>query len=162
MQCEKFCVVQCSHRVWNLFSSPSPPMQISQKPPIVFAATCGGSYYGGTGVITSHDYPSTYQNNEDCEWTLRGLRGHYLTLTFDALDVEGSGNCSDGDYIEIRDLNATGGLSDILRSLAYSKQWCIQNFREGVLGVNPKAAGANLGQPIISKIFPKPHENERN
>ena len=75
---------------------------------IVFIATCGGSYYGGTGVINSHDYPSTYGNNEDCEWTLRGLRGHYLTLTFDALDVEGSGNCSDGDYIEIRDLNATG------------------------------------------------------
>ncbi len=74
---------------------------------MVRTAACGGYYSGQTGVIASHNYPNNYENNEDCEWTLRGLRGHYLTLTFDSLDVQSSTNCS-SDYIEIRDLNATG------------------------------------------------------
>lgn len=74
----------------------------------VLAAACGGSFYGQSGQISSHGFPGNYDNNEDCEWTLRGLRGHYLTLTFDTLDIQGSGNCTTGDYIEIRDLNATG------------------------------------------------------
>ncbi|KAL3836256.1 hypothetical protein ACJMK2_021695 [Sinanodonta woodiana] len=73
-------------------------------------ATCGGHYVGQRGVITSPNYPSNYDNNADCIWTVSGPTGHYLTFTFTTFNLEAAVNCTSADYLEIRDYNATGDI----------------------------------------------------
>uniref|UniRef100_A0A8C1I6Q0 Cubilin (intrinsic factor-cobalamin receptor) n=1 Tax=Cyprinus carpio TaxID=7962 RepID=A0A8C1I6Q0_CYPCA len=73
-------------------------------------ATCGGTYIGQSGIIRSPGYPdSNYPDNSNCEWYLEGPTGHYLTLTYTALDLQSSSNCNN-DYVEIREYNASGRL----------------------------------------------------
>ncbi|KAH3692443.1 hypothetical protein DPMN_194284 [Dreissena polymorpha] len=71
-------------------------------------ATCGGSYSGSSGVITSPNYPANYESNLDCVWIIRGPTGHSLTFTFEAFALEASQNCTSDDYLEIREVNSTG------------------------------------------------------
>ncbi|XP_066579431.1 cubilin [Amia ocellicauda] len=73
-------------------------------------AVCGGTYIGQSGTIHSPGYPtSNYPDGSDCEWYLQGPTGHYLTLSFTALNLQSSPECSN-DYIELREYNATGRL----------------------------------------------------
>ncbi|XP_030624670.1 LOW QUALITY PROTEIN: cubilin [Chanos chanos] len=73
-------------------------------------AVCGGTYTGQSGTISSPGYPdSNYPDNSNCEWYLEGPTGHYLTLTFTALDLQSSTDCS-SDYVEVREYNASGQL----------------------------------------------------
>ncbi|KAL0156415.1 hypothetical protein M9458_047661, partial [Cirrhinus mrigala] len=70
-------------------------------------ATCGGTYIGQNGIIKSPGYPdSNYPDNSNCEWYLEGPTGHYLTLTYTALDLQSSSDCNN-DYVEIREYNAS-------------------------------------------------------
>nr|XP_023646366.1 cubilin [Paramormyrops kingsleyae] len=72
--------------------------------------TCGGTYTGQSGIIHSPGYPdSHYPDGSICEWYIEGPTGHYLTLTFNALDLQGSDACS-ADYVELREYNASGRL----------------------------------------------------
>ncbi|XP_061178089.1 cubilin-like [Saccostrea echinata] len=75
---------------------------------LVHLARCGGTYVGQTAMIASPNFPRSYGNNENCEWNLRGPTGHFLTLTFLSFSLESSASCASADYVEIRDLNATG------------------------------------------------------
>ncbi|KAF4095682.1 cubilin isoform X1 [Onychostoma macrolepis] len=73
-------------------------------------ATCGGTYISQSGTIRSPGFPdSNYPDNSNCEWYLEGPTGHYLTLTYTALDLQSSSNCNN-DYVEIREYNASGRL----------------------------------------------------
>ncbi|KAG7279658.1 hypothetical protein CRUP_025761 [Coryphaenoides rupestris] len=73
-------------------------------------ATCGGTYIGQSGTIKSPGFPgANYPDGSACEWYLEGPTGHYLTLTFGALNVQSSPDCSK-DYVEVREYNASGRL----------------------------------------------------
>ncbi|MGH0144022.1 UNVERIFIED_CONTAM: hypothetical protein FKN15_047101, partial [Acipenser sinensis] len=73
-------------------------------------ATCGGRLIGQTGTLHSPGHPeSNYPDNSHCEWYLQGPAGHYLTISFTALDLQASTDCSN-DYVEVREHNATGRL----------------------------------------------------
>ncbi|XP_074652971.1 cubilin-like [Tubulanus polymorphus] len=70
---------------------------------------CGGLVRASRGVISSPNYPNNYPVNTDCEWFVEGLTGHYLTLSFVSLKMNSKANCT-GDYLEVRERNATGRL----------------------------------------------------
>ncbi|CAL8311895.1 unnamed protein product [Merluccius merluccius] len=71
-------------------------------------ATCGGTYIGQSGTIKSPGYPgANYPDGSGCEWYLEGPTGHYLTLSYGALSLQSSPDCSK-DYVEIREYNASG------------------------------------------------------
>ncbi|XP_077347020.1 cubilin isoform X1 [Lithobates pipiens] len=73
-------------------------------------ASCGGTLFGQSGIIQSPGYPSqNYTDSSLCEWFFNGPTGHYLTITFTALDLQDSENCLN-DYIEIHEYNASGKL----------------------------------------------------
>lgn len=66
---------------------------------------------GSRGVLISPNYPSSYEPNTRCVWTIRGPVGHYMNFQFTNLDLPNpstiGGNCSTVDYVEIRERNAT-------------------------------------------------------
>uniref|UniRef100_A0A3B4B106 CUB domain-containing protein n=1 Tax=Periophthalmus magnuspinnatus TaxID=409849 RepID=A0A3B4B106_9GOBI len=71
-------------------------------------ATCGGRFIGQTGLIHSPGFPgSHYPDSSLCEWYLEGPTGHYLTLSYQTLNLTTSSGCSE-DYVEIREYNASG------------------------------------------------------
>lgn len=75
---------------------------------LAFAAPCGGTVTGQTGIIQSVGYPDLhYQDNLLCEWFLQGPRGHYLTITLEDLDIQNSSECAN-DFVEIREYSASG------------------------------------------------------
>ena len=62
----------------------------------------------GEGVLTSPDWPHTWQQSEDtCDWVIQGARDSdrvTLTMTFLQLNNDDPANCStDQAYIDIRD-----------------------------------------------------------
>ncbi|EGW02057.1 Cubilin [Cricetulus griseus] len=64
-------------------------------------APCGGTVSGENGVIESIGYPTlSYPNNVFCEWHLRGLPGHYLTIHFEDFNLQRSSGCAK-DFVEI-------------------------------------------------------------
>lgn len=76
--------------------------------PVSISATCGGTLVGQNGALSSPGFPgSNYPDSSSCEWYLEGPTGHYLTLTFGNFSLQSSAGCS-GDYVEIRDYNASG------------------------------------------------------
>lgn len=84
-------------------------MSFSQPSNVLpFAAPCGGTVIGQTGIIESMGYPELhYQDNLLCEWFLQGPRGHYLTIRLEGLDIQNSSKCTN-DFVEIREYNTTG------------------------------------------------------
>ncbi|XP_075068011.1 cubilin [Mixophyes fleayi] len=76
-------------------------------------ATCGGTHFGQSGIIQSPGYPThNYPDSSLCEWFFNGPTGHFLTITFQSLDLQNSSNCL-SDYVEIREYNASGNLLGI-------------------------------------------------
>ncbi|XP_069067650.1 cubilin [Pleurodeles waltl] len=73
-------------------------------------ATCGGTLTGQNGIIQSPGYPTVnYPDNSLCEWFLHGPTGHFLSISFEILNLQGSQNCAN-DYVEIREYNASGNI----------------------------------------------------
>ncbi|KAL8165122.1 UNVERIFIED_CONTAM: hypothetical protein K2H54_029833 [Gekko kuhli] len=72
-------------------------------------APCGGTLTGQNGIIKSLGFPDHYQDNLLCEWLLHGPTGHYLTISFEALDIQNSTMCAN-DYLEIRERDSSGSL----------------------------------------------------
>ncbi|KAG7219563.1 hypothetical protein INR49_018990 [Caranx melampygus] len=73
-------------------------------------ATCGGTYIGQSGTISSPGFPgSNYPDGTNCEWFLEGPTGHYLTLSYQNFTLQPSSGCL-ADYVEIREYNASGRL----------------------------------------------------
>ncbi|XP_033761795.1 cubilin-like [Pecten maximus] len=62
---------------------------------------CGGQLTGETGTLTSPNYPSYYDHNGYCAWTITVSTEDSITLTFTDMALEG-GSCS-YDYVEVRD-----------------------------------------------------------
>ncbi|XP_072171274.1 protein SpAN-like [Diadema setosum] len=53
------------------------------------------------GEITSPNYPSNYDNHEDCTWLIEGAPGATVTLTFVDMDIESHSTCN-YDAVEVR------------------------------------------------------------
>lgn len=45
------------------------------------------------GVLTSPNYPSNYDSDDDCGWLLEVDTSHVVQLTFEDFDVEPHSNC---------------------------------------------------------------------
>lgn len=80
----------------------------------LISADCGGTQYfsslSDTISIPSPGYPGSYATDVDCEWTIIGPSGHYLSVTFEENDLPWGSNCSLIDHLELRDGNRTGDL----------------------------------------------------
>lgn len=72
-------------------------------------ATCGGTYTGQSVNLKSPGFPANYPDSLTCEWYLEGPTGHYLTISFNNFSLQSTVDCS-GDYVEIREYNASGNL----------------------------------------------------
>jgi hypothetical protein len=69
---------------------------------IIILTACGGALNGTNGTLTSPNYPDTYTNGGNCEWTLavegEGMR--MVTLTFLTFNLQYSPNCF-SDSLEV-------------------------------------------------------------
>ncbi|XP_030055456.1 cubilin isoform X1 [Microcaecilia unicolor] len=97
-------------------------------------ATCGGTIVGQSGTLRSPGYPThNYPDNSLCEWYLHGLAGHYLIISFEALNLQDTPDCL-SDYVEIREYNASGRLlgkycsSSIPRAVETSNSFAYVKF----------------------------------
>ena len=54
---------------------------------------CGGQFMGGSGVITSPEWPNTYPNNANCLWEIDCNKEEVVEITFTSFDVEYNDNC---------------------------------------------------------------------
>ncbi|XP_071965279.1 protein SpAN-like [Antedon mediterranea] len=68
--------------------------------------SCGGTYNGVGGNITSPNYPSDYDNHHECEWTITVPDNHLVVIRFDDFELETQSSCS-YDYLAI-DLEGDG------------------------------------------------------
>lgn len=57
---------------------------------------CGGTLRGQSGVITTPNYPSEYNNNADCTWTVLAEPGDTIALVFSDFQLE-----DDYDLLEV-------------------------------------------------------------
>lgn len=72
---------------------------------------CGGTLRGQSGVITTPNYPSEYNNNADCTWTVLAEPGDTIALVFSDFQLE-----DDYDLLEV---SGTEG----------SSQWWVVSLR---------------------------------
>ncbi|XP_036131390.1 cubilin [Molossus molossus] len=73
-------------------------------------AQCWGTLTGQSGVIQSVGYPTRpYSDDLFCEWHLRGISGHYLTIHFEDFNLQNSSGC-EKDFVEIWENHASGNL----------------------------------------------------
>ena len=61
-------------------------------------------------TITSTNYPSNYENSQDCQATIRFASDEIVRITFEAFDVEEHDDCI-YDYLEIHDGDGTSSPS---------------------------------------------------
>ena len=61
--------------------------------------SCGGTYTGSVGTITSPNYPESYPAYQTCSWTIKGPKGHQMYIKFPAFRLA-SGLLVD-DYVEV-------------------------------------------------------------
>ncbi|XP_046746481.1 cubilin-like [Diprion similis] len=78
----------------------------------VLNSACGGTYTSEQGAIATPGYPSNYPRNVECVWNLQTSPGNSIILTFREFDLTESENCN-LDYVEVREVNATGRLLDV-------------------------------------------------
>nr|XP_054752684.1 extracellular serine proteinase-like [Lytechinus pictus] len=56
--------------------------------------TCGGFFNATSGVFASPNYPSSYDNNADCDFDFTAAEGEVISLTFNNFELESSSTCS--------------------------------------------------------------------
>ncbi|XP_006159809.2 LOW QUALITY PROTEIN: cubilin [Tupaia chinensis] len=72
-----------------------------------FFTDCGGIQVGESGVITSPNYPASYDSLTHCSWLLEAPEGHTITLTFTDFDIESHSACA-WDSVTIRNGGSPG------------------------------------------------------
>uniref|UniRef100_A0A3B4AL78 Uncharacterized protein n=1 Tax=Periophthalmus magnuspinnatus TaxID=409849 RepID=A0A3B4AL78_9GOBI len=87
---------------------------------------CGGTLRGQSGVITTPNYPSEYNNNADCTWTILAEPGDTIALVFSDFQLE-----DDYDLLEV---SGTDGSSqwftgpNLPSPIISSKNWLRLHF----------------------------------
>ncbi|XP_051007258.1 cubilin [Acomys russatus] len=143
-------------------------------------ATCGGTVSGDSGVIESIGYPTLpYANNVFCQWHLRGLPGHYLTIRFEDFNLQSSPGCAK-DFVEIWENHTSGNLlgrycgNSIPRSIDTSSNIALVTFvTDGSVTASGfrlqfkssrEVCGGNLHGPtgtFTSPDYPSPNPHAR-
>ena len=67
------------------------------------SGSCGGYFSSQNGVLTSPSFPNSYPAAKDCVYVVSVLSGHYVNLTFHAMDIKCHASGQVSDDIEIRD-----------------------------------------------------------
>uniref|UniRef100_A0A8C3YL53 Cubilin n=1 Tax=Catagonus wagneri TaxID=51154 RepID=A0A8C3YL53_9CETA len=68
---------------------------------------CGGIQIGDHGVISSPNYPASYDSLTHCSWLLEAPQGHTITLTFSDFDIEAHATCA-WDSVTVRNGGSPG------------------------------------------------------
>ncbi|XP_008565950.1 PREDICTED: cubilin [Galeopterus variegatus] len=68
---------------------------------------CGGIQVGESGVITSPNYPDSYDSLTHCSWLLEAPQGHTITLIFSDFDIETHTTCA-WDSVTVRNGGSPG------------------------------------------------------
>eukprot|EP00069_Balaena_mysticetus_P005320 bmy_04745T0 len=68
---------------------------------------CGGVQIGESGVISSPNYPASYDSLTHCSWLLEAPQGHTITLTFSDFDIEAHATCA-WDSVTVRNGGSPG------------------------------------------------------
>lgn len=68
---------------------------------------CGGIQIGDHGVISSPNYPASYDSLTHCSWLLEAPQGHTITLTFSDFDIEAHASCA-WDSVTVRNGGSPG------------------------------------------------------
>ncbi|KAG2458577.1 CUBN protein, partial [Polypterus senegalus] len=63
---------------------------------------CGGTLYGDHGSFTSPNYPASYANGTDCEWTIVAPVGRVVRVTFAFVSIDDPGDCL-SNYLKLFD-----------------------------------------------------------
>ncbi|CAL1282886.1 unnamed protein product [Larinioides sclopetarius] len=76
---------------------------------------CGGLIHMTTGNITSPNFPSRYDNNVECVWTIEYVPGYLVKLVFAGrFDIEMDDSCSK-DYVKVEDYNDDGTWTETIK-----------------------------------------------
>ncbi|KAK2147338.1 hypothetical protein LSH36_558g01028 [Paralvinella palmiformis] len=62
--------------------------------------SCGGVMTAPNGVISSPNYPASYDDNNDCAWKIQASEGQQIKIHFTAVNIQQSDDCKK-DYIDI-------------------------------------------------------------
>ena len=69
--------------------------------------TCGSTFSGSSGVLTSPNYPNNYANGIDsCVFTISQPSGTRISLSVNDFRLEGGSSSCPFDYVEIRNGNS--------------------------------------------------------
>ena len=71
---------------------------------------------GWSGYITSPGYPSPYDVNLNCVWTIKGPEGSYISLRFNDVDLNSGFNCTQ-DKIIVSERNVSGSFTLIYNAI---------------------------------------------
>ncbi|KAM4028087.1 cubilin isoform 1-T1 [Anomaloglossus baeobatrachus] len=63
---------------------------------------CGGTLSGDHGSFTSPEYPGSYGNNTDCEWTIAAPLGRTVAISLAAFSIDDPGDCQN-NYLRVYD-----------------------------------------------------------
>lgn len=69
--------------------------------------SCGGTFKGAQGSLTSPNYPSTYPSNIECVWEIETNRGNQISIVFEEMKIPTAPYCNE-DFLEVRENNSTG------------------------------------------------------
>ncbi|RXN27608.1 CUB and sushi domain-containing 1-like protein [Labeo rohita] len=130
--------------------------------------SCGGTLRGTTGTISSPHFPSEYENNADCTWSILAEPGDTIALVFTDFQLEDR-----YDFLEISGTEApsiwlTG--MNLPSPVISSKNWLRLHFtsdsnhrRKGFSAqYQARTCGSNLRGPkgiITSPNYPVQYEN---
>lgn len=120
-------------RVWLILSIEALVLVYGQK-----GDGCGHTVLGpSSGTLTSLNFPGTYPNHTQCEWTLKVAKGQTLLLTFGDFDLERSQDCISGSLTITDSSGATrvgplcGQLSPTNRNISVSTNEITVHFISG-------------------------------
>ena len=65
-----------------------------------FFVGCGGNYNQLTGVIQSTNYPSSYNPNSNCIYTIEIPQGYVITLEIQTLSIESTAETVGGCHAD--------------------------------------------------------------
>ncbi|GFT97045.1 cubilin, partial [Nephila pilipes] len=68
---------------------------------------CGGTYLSKQGTFGSPGYPSNYDMDIECVWTIEAAVGNKVHISFQDFNLEDSEYCN-RDYVEIHENNESG------------------------------------------------------